>query len=317
MSRGRLQRYWLRTFALITLLVLAQVSWWAFVFTRDANRIAELEASQISPPSAEQIEHNLHQRKRMVFSEAFFFAFMTCFGLWLLYRALEKERQSREAQRSFIEVFSHESKTPLTALKLRLESLREKTADPQEADGLNRALEEVRRLTSVFEKAMNLNRTESQALRFENIPLAEVVESVVRRLHPWLEAQGAQCELALDESVCVEGDFASLQTSVQGLLENAVLYNPSLEKHVRLEVFTRGAKACLRVADNGPGVGAQDAPLVFERFYRGRSGKTVPGTGLGLYLARTVVEAHRGILRLVKSEMGACFEMELPQRSLA
>lgn len=317
MSRRFTQRYLGPTFALITLLVLAQVSWWVVVFLRDAREIAALEMSQVNPKSMQAIAETHRQRQRMVLSEASFFATLTCLGLYLLFRALSKEKRSRDTQRSFIEVFSHESRTPLTALKLRLESLREKSGDAAEREGLSLALDEVRRLSGVFEKAMSLNRTESLALKFESVPLAEVVESVLQRLDPWLAARGVQIEQALDPRCYVEGDFSSLENSVQSLLENAVLYNPSADRRVRVEVFERASRACIRLSDNGPGIPLGEENQLFDRFYRGSAGRSVPGTGLGLYLAHSVVQAHRGMLRLVRCEVGACFEIDLPQARFA
>ena len=75
----------------------------------------------------------------------------------------------------------------------------------------------------------------------------------------------------------------------------------------------------LRVTDNGPGIPDREAERVFDRYYRGEAGGTprVTGSGLGLYLARLIIEAHRGAIRLVPLGEGACFEITLPRKGIS
>lgn len=319
-----LRKYGNSVFIGIVALVLAQVGWWAYVFTRDVARIADLEtqnaqlqarldASSVPPSVFAAIQSQANRHRTMFLSETLFFAGVACVGLWLLYRALRSERHSREVQRSFIDTVSHESKTPLTALKLRLESLRENAADAATAKHLELSLDEVRRLSGVFEKAMELNRSERHVFEFERLLLSDVVESVIHRLEPWLQAKGAKVHCQMDLSLEVNGDFSALQNSVQSLLENAVLYSPPEKREVEIQVAVKGTRAVLSIADRGPGIAVGDRQRVFERFYRGESGRSVPGTGLGLYLARLIVHAHRGVLRLVDVPEGARFEILLPK----
>lgn len=323
--RGLKHKLWAAAFAAVPILVLAQVAWWATVFTRDAEFIAELQtvnveqaahaqAADVPEDTLTRIRSEAYHRKLMFLSESTFFALLTCVGIGLLYRSVRAERRLREVQTGFLEMVSHESKTPLTALKLRLESLREKAGDVHALSELSSALDEIRRLSGVLEKTMELNRSERHALQFETLGLGDVVASVAHRLQPWLQSRRVELDLDLDPEVYVSGDFASLQNSVQSLLENAVQYNPESIKRVRISVAARGGRAVLTVADNGPGVAPEEGLRVFERFYRGRTGKDVSGTGLGLYFTKAIVEAHRGAIRLVEAAgRGACFEIEIPQ----
>jgi signal transduction histidine kinase len=299
-------------FILLFALVLAQVGWWALVFTRDAEIIAGLKL-QLSPGAQAEVQSEAYHRKLMFLSESGFFALVSLLALVLLYRALRAEERSRVVQRNFIETVSHESKTPLTALKLRLEALKSKLGDSASGASVALALDEVRRLSGVLEKTMELNRSERHALRFEKLRFSEVVDSVVRRLEPWTSAKGAKVYLDLDKEVEVLGDFTSLQNSVQSLLENAVLHNPGAERWVKITLAQRSSSVLLAVEDNGPGISKLESERVFERFYRGQAGKKVSGTGLGLYLAKVIVEAHRGVLSLSDASQGARFEITIPR----
>lgn len=310
-------RRWVRIFAAIHVLVLLQVAWWTWVFLQDVSTLEQLRLENLAVhPNLTEIEirSEAFHRRVMFVSESVFFALLTCVGFYLLYRALRSEERSREIQRNFIEIVTHESKTPLTALKLRLESALEK--DSASARDLTLALEEVRRLAGVFDKTMSLNRMEREVLNQEVLSLADVVKQVNRRLEPFFRARGVEVTLELDSEALVRGDDHSLQNSVQSLLENAVLYNQASEKRVVVKVARQGQHVVLSVADNGPGIPAADRAQLFERFYRGQTGKGIPGTGLGLYLAKRIVEAHHGVIRVADNvKSGATFLLQFPSAS--
>src|SRR5262245_50046196 len=146
-------RRWLLVFEAVALLVLAQVAWWTTVFLRDVRLIEDLKIQVLSQEDTLSVEDReaiwseAFRQRLMFLSESTFFVVMVCFALYLLYRALQAERRSRETQRNFIEIVTHESRTPLTAMKLRLESVSEKWgSDAKLVHEVDLALEEVRRL---------------------------------------------------------------------------------------------------------------------------------------------------------------------------
>jgi signal transduction histidine kinase len=316
---------WIAVFSAVAFLSFAQVAWWATTFVREVATIEQVRSENLvlrarlgettsGGAAAEAIRREAFHRRVMFLSEAVFFAGLTCLGFFLLYRALRVEQRARESERSFIEVVTHESKTPLTALKLRLESAVEKWGGEA---GLRRelklSLQEVRRLASVFENTLNLNRIERHALQFEALPVSEVVREVLRRLDPLLRERAVRVQLELDEEALVQGDPFGLRNSVQSLIENAILHNRREgDRRIDIAVVQHAHKVTLTVRDNGPGIDPSDREKIFERFYRGKNRSSVSGTGLGLYLAKTIVEAHQGVLRLCQPETGAQFEMELP-----
>jgi two-component system OmpR family sensor kinase len=306
-------RKWIGLFAAVAFLILLQIGWWATLFMHNVDTIEELRLATPSIGlSHDEILRQGARQRLMFLSESLFFGLLTLIGLSLLYAALRREARSRTIQRNFIEIVTHESKTPLTALKLRLESVLDR--NPAFARELGLALDEVRRLTSVFEKALSLNRLERHAFSFEQLRLGDIVASVQRRLDPFLRSRGALIEPDIDSDVWVSGDRHGLENSLQSLVENAVLYNDRPLKRVRIFVERAGSSALLSVEDDGPGVETQARPHVFERFYRGPAGRKVPGTGLGLSLTKTIVEAHHGSIRLAESRLdrGTRFVIELP-----
>lgn len=307
-------RAYLAAFGVVSVLLFAQVTWWTLVFLEEVSRV-EVLGKRLALTAAESavVESEAYHRRVMFLSESAAFAVLTMLGFGILYRGYRRERQSLQTQRNFIELFSHESKTPLTALKLQLEALKKKY--PTE-DSLPVALDQVRRLTMIVDKALGLNRVEQHALEFEVLSLSEVAEEVARRLSPWAMSREVQVTLDLKGDGWVKGDRHSLENVVQSLLENAVLYSPvgTVRPKVRLTLQTVAHQVSLQVEDNGPGIPSAEVPRLFERFFRGSTGKATAGTGLGLYLAKHLVEAHRGVLQYLtpKGGVGSAFEILLP-----
>lgn len=310
-------------FLAISGLLIVQVLWWTFVFVNDVDQMRDLktrafqaERSLGGTPagSPAQFEKEAFHRRLMFISESIFFLGAACVGFWLLFRALRNEERSREIQRNFIEVISHESKTPLTALKLRLEALRDSQPSGSESySELRLALAEVQRLSGILDKALQLNRMDRYTFTFEDLNLGQVAEDALKRVEPFLREKKIQVTSHLSSDVWVKGDLFGLQSSIQSLIENSALYNRSAEKSLELGVERELGRAVLTVSDNGPGVPLTERERVFERFYRGKAGRRVPGTGLGLYIAKSVIAAHQGVIRLVDRERpGAHFRIELP-----
>ena len=215
---------------------------------------------------------------------------------------MQAEQKSREIQRNFIETVTHESKTPLTAMKLRLESVIEKYgSDPNLSRELGLALEEVRRLVSIFEKAMNLNRVERHAFRFETLAFQDIIKAVIHRLDPLLKAKMSSLARRGSGGI-VSGDAYFLQNSVQSLVENALFYNPAEARKIGISVKKNGHRVVLSVTDNGPG-SLRRIGCGFSSDFIGEAGRAGSrGTGLGLYLVKTIMEAHQGDIRLVHSD---------------
>jgi signal transduction histidine kinase len=315
-------RRWWKLFIAVSVLVVAQVVWWTAAFLRDVDVIANLKTanaqfsnSSVLPDKIKTISDEAFHRRVMFLSESIFFLTMSCLGMYLMVRALRAEERAMEIQRNFVEIVSHESRTPLTALKLRLESITEKReADPELSRELGLAREEVKRLSALFEKALSLNRLEREAFRFEQIYLTDAIREVTHRMEPLFREKKVSLSTQLDPDAAVMGDIHAIQNLLQSLLENAVFYNDTTDKTLRIEVKGDPGLALVVVEDNGPGIVEGERGRIFDRFFRGTASKKVPGSGLGLYLARRLAEAHGGTIQYVPIAKGSRFEVILPRR---
>lgn len=310
-----------QVFLLIAILLVAQVGWWTTLFVRNVNELESLRIANYTlsekqglsvGPAPSEISKEAYHKRIMFVSESVFFLLLTGFGLYLLFRALKYDQKAHETQKNFIQILAHESKTPLTALKLRLESLLETQNDPYTRKEMTSGIEDIRRLSSIVEKSLNLNRLEREEMVKELVCVADVIRDLVRRLEPFFKDRNVEISLSLKTESCTKGDRDGLRNSFQSLIENAVHYNEKEKKTLHIELTEKNGRIAAHFADNGPGIAKGEEELVFEKFYRGKSRSRVSGTGLGLYIAKFVIEAHQGLIRLIPSSKGAHFEINLP-----
>ena len=222
------------------------------------------------------------------------------------------------SRNQFVSNASHELKTPLSTMKILLESIiyqPEMDANTRtefltdinkEIDRLNLIIGDLLTLVSMDSKTMRLNRT--------TFSLAQVVTDTAHRLHPVAEMHHQELKLVLNDRCEMYADCAKLTQVVYNLMENALKYTQE-GGLVRVRLIRSGRDAVLTVADNGPGIPKDDQTHIFDRFYRvdkARSRET-GGTGLGLSIVHQMVLMHGGSVSVESEEgHGATFTVELP-----
>ncbi len=229
----------------------------------------------------------------------------------------EREEVER-ARRDLIIAVSHDLRTPLASLRALSEALRDGVVDDPE--GIQRYLGlmvgETERLDRLITDLFELARLESGALRLDLAPspVQDLVSEVLERMTAQAGRKGLQLIGA------VSGDPPPLLIDSQqvtrvllNLVQNAIRHTPA-DGSVTIGAHAVGESVVLEVRDTGEGIPAEDLPRVFERFYRGDPARTrEAGAGLGLALARGIVEAHGGNIRVVSTlGDGSCFTVTLP-----
>ena len=228
------------------------------------------------------------------------------------FAAAEKEQQQ------FIADVSHELRTPLTVLRGSLEVVLEEDRPPEEyREAIGNALLEVRHLTRLSQNLLFLARGQTGriTLSFANVDLGRFVSEVTRDLLP--AAADRELELSVEVPLYpvrafIDGD--RMQQVLHNLLENAIRYTEPGGK-IRVCLASSPVEASIAVADNGIGIPARDIPFLFERFFRSDRARRAyhGGSGLGLSIARWIVEAHKGEIA-VESELdrGSTFTVKVP-----
>jgi signal transduction histidine kinase len=198
-----------------------------------------------------------------------------------------------DARRELVAWASHDLRTPLASIQAMIEALEDGLADP--ADYLPTLRDQVRTLSRLVDDLFELARIDSGALSFEleETRVAAVVESALRLARP--EASNRKVELLayLDTEATARVEPDKIQRVLSNLLTNALRHTPS-DGSVAVHLEQRPDDILVRVEDTGSGLPAEALGRMFERFWRADRARTADGAGLGLAIARGLVEAHGG-----------------------
>ena len=234
--------------------------------------------------------------------------------------AAEREAEIRERD-DFLSIASHELRTPLTGLKLQVQSAKrslEKNepavfATTRVAKLIEQTDRGLGRMTNLVEDMLDVSRIQSGRLQLHREPVnfAEVVRETLERFAPELEHAAIEVVLEASGPVTVEADRGRLEQVLTNLITNAIRYAPGAP--IRATVLASGERARLLFEDGGPGIPQGDHSRVFERFERLHPGRNTSGLGIGLFIAREIVQAHGGQISLESAPgAGARFIVELP-----
>lgn len=212
-----------------------------------------------------------------------------------------------QAQREFVANASHQLRTPLTAMKLRLEGAIADAPTPALRERLEAADREVDRLSMIVDRLLVMAR-EIEDGTSTRVHLGETVARAIER---WNERANRQDTtlVGAGDAVAARGDPTDLDQILDNLLDNAITYAPG---EVTVESGTSNGRVFVAVSDRGPGIAPADLERVTERFYRG-AGTPSGGSGLGLAIARQLAEKWGGTLVVLNSEgSGTRVEVRLP-----
>lgn len=219
-------------------------------------------------------------------------------------------------RRDLVANVSHELKTPISALRAHLENLLDGVEQP-DPETLQVMLAQSERLGRLVEQLLDLSRLESGDVLLEREPvrLAPLVSEVVSEIEVARAGKGVKVEGDVPSDLPpVFADRERVHQVLFNLLDNAVRFTPP-GGHVVVRATRHNGSCEVRVEDTGPGIAPEHLPRLFERFYRVDPGRSRDdgGTGIGLAIARSVVEAHGGRIR-AESEVGkgSVFTFELP-----
>jgi two-component system phosphate regulon sensor histidine kinase PhoR len=234
--------------------------------------------------------------------------------LWL--QDLSELQRLGRARRDFVANISHELRTPITSIRLLVDTLRGPMAHDAQARAelLEKISVETETLAQLSQELLDLAQIESgQALmRLVPVAAADIVGVVTRRLGPQAERKRQSLHVEVPTDVLALADEAQAARALGNLLHNAIKFTPA-EGEIWIRARAVDGDVLFEVADTGPGIPADDIPRVFERFFRGDRARSSGGTGLGLAIAKHVVEAHGGRIWVEAGGRGATFQFALPR----
>ena len=230
----------------------------------------------------------------------------------------ERLEQLDKSRNQFVSNASHELKTPLSTMKILIETMlyqdvldqamtKEFLSDiNKEIDRLNRIVSDLLTLVNIDSGGMKLNAVQ--------LDVHDLLLEQVKRLAPLARENGIELDCSAREALEINGDVVKLQQVIYNVIDNAIKYTPR-GGEVHASLSRNGKRAIIRVSDTGIGIPAADLPHVFDRFYRvdkARS-RATGGTGLGLSIVKQIVQLHGGNITAASEEgKGTTFTIELP-----
>lgn len=212
-------------------------------------------------------------------------------------RDISRFREADELKSTFISVISHELKTPVALIKGYVCTLLREDAHWDRKlvnESLHIIEEEADRLSQLIENLLDATRLQAGGVALKKSDI--LLETIVKRLITRFQTQTDKHTFAVDfppNFPVVMADEVRIDQVISNLISNSIKYSPSGE--IRISARVRNEYAIICVSDQGPGIAPQDVPYVFDRFYRSEDAtKNKKGAGLGLFLAKSIIEAHGG-----------------------
>lgn len=238
-------------------------------------------------------------------------------GVFLLLRDVRRETQLNRLRSDFVSGISHELKTPLTLVRLYTETLLEGDRFPEEERrGFYQIiLRESERLTHLVERALDSGRVDrrEKQYHFEEGDLATSIAQTVQVYGEYLQRRGFSVEASLAPSLPpVVFDPDAVAQAVVNLLDNAAKYSGN-SKFVGVRLLSEDSAVVFEVEDRGIGIPGEEQDKIFQQFYRSGAGSGKGGYGLGLFLVRHIMEAHRGHVEVHSAAgQGSRFRLVFP-----
>ncbi len=228
--------------------------------------------------------------------------------------AMRLEQERTKMLREFIAKVGHDFKTPLAVINTSSFLLQKLEDTEKRATQASRIHQQVKHISQMIDDILDFVTLESDlVLKPAVTELQPLIQDVVDEYRPAMEEKTLQCEVQLEPVPSIEADSQQLRRAVGEILKNAIQYTPA-GGHIRISVVQYPQEIGIRIQDSGIGINHNALDKVFKPLYRADEARTERRTGLGLPIAKTIVEAHQGNIT-VHSTLGegSTFEIIIPQ----
>ena len=227
--------------------------------------------------------------------------------------AIERERM--QVLTHFITEASHEFRTPLSIIATNTYLLGKSTEVNKQETRLNNIEDQVKNITTLVDSLLNMTKLDSGRHQFilSTVNLNDLLQVTHQEIQSVLQLKNIDSILTLSEHpLLVEGDLEYLTDAIQRICDNAIQHTPS-EGHITISTHSDDRHVFIEITNTGDGISSDDLPHIFKRFYRSDKSGTTRGFGLGLPIAKAIIEAHDGSLDVESEQgIGTTFKITLP-----
>jgi signal transduction histidine kinase len=227
-------------------------------------------------------------------------------GFYIIFIYWRRQSRLYAEQKTFISQITHELKSPLASIRLHLETIRLRKPSPEKMERfLDTMLGDTERLNSLISNFLMAAKLEQRPLgaALTLVDFSSFVERFIQEFRLHLP-EGSILTGKIEPGISVKIDSERMEMVLRNLLENAFLYSPG-SPEVEVGLNRSGKNCTISVTDNGRGIDPKEAKNIFRMFYRVRdTGENIRGTGLGLYIVKSIVKLHNGNIRVQSADSG-------------
>ena len=306
------------SFIVIGYMLLALL-WWAILLHRKNTEVFVLKSDLLKEqfmnkagvanvdvttmPEFNEFRSDYTRQMYMIFGEAAVFGITLIMGMYFINRAYNRELSAAEKQKNFLLSITHELKSPLASINLILSTFIKRDLPVEKIKELSSdGLKESIRLEELFNKILISTRLgQAYQFNFESANISDLISTSVDRfqnVHP-----EAELIKNIQPGILHDIDQESIVSVIKNLLENALKYSPNI-KQIRVDLRKSNNETIIEVSDHGVGIPKEERGKIFDQFYRIGSEDTraSKGTGLGLYIVKQIVQAHKGKIKVMNND---------------
>lgn len=229
---------------------------------------------------------------------------------------ITKEKQTKEFLKNTISDISHQLKTPLTALKMYNEIVQEENTNNVVVDSFNiKSCNQLERMEYLIQNLLKLSRLDADAIELakSNCLMKDLLEGVVISFSTRAKSENKSITLMCNSYIMLNCDGDWILEAISNIIKNALDHTVS-RNEVQILCDETPVLICITIKDNGSGIHTEDIHYIFKRFYRSRFSKDKDGIGIGLTLAKTIVEKHGGSITVESTlNQGTTFYLTFPK----
>jgi two-component system, OmpR family, sensor histidine kinase CiaH len=286
--------------------IVAALVWWFITLEKQNDQMKRLQSSQLtatidslSSPviyntAVQKIGREYTRNKTKYIGEGTIFLLLILVGAALVYRSVRRQFNIQLQQQNFMMAVTHELKTPISVIRLNLETMQRYSLDAErQKKMLGVMLKETLRLNFLTNNILIASQLEGGGYAFskEELDLSDLLKDCIHDFRNRFPEKEFRSQI--EQGVDIKGDALLLQMMINNLLENAVKYSPK-ESPVSAHLKREKETVSLSVMDEGPGIAEEEKKNIFSKFYRigNEATRKTQGTGLGLYLCNKIARDH-------------------------